>query len=493
MNKSVKFIALFCAASLGIISCAKKSPQPTVPQMPDLPKVAASAAVIVDCSQQQGNVMRLEQANVHSSTSAMPGEKARTWLQSLNHKTIRTWLALRTIYNQGYNYNYQGSVRVEPSLDFYSTCADSLLVALTAYNPSVASPLPGDGKGVAFQNFIKQTVIYYKTKYPKIKYIQAGNEPDYNGETAAQYYEVYKDYYKAINAANAEMGLAGNNRIMLSNGAFTSTTNFSALVSYANQFFALYAADTDPAKRLDFFSMNCYTEQTNPKLFETAKTQITQALGNRGLGQRPVFVTEYGLVGGTFIPAAWTQASTMTAWAPAQLAKAFYLYEGGVDRVFNWSISHGEILHKSELTDVSNNAYPNPYGYALMFGKEVSDRGTRVKVISSKLSNAGLGINALAAMGNGKGIAVLVWNYNYTNYVADQTINVRIDNIPKALFTDKINAKVYYVDSQNNNVYNNPSQTSLKVSTEQAYDYATSLSVPLTLEGNSVALIVLNP
>ncbi|MGE6219486.1 hypothetical protein ACQKCH_06635 [Nubsella zeaxanthinifaciens] len=486
-------IALLGAAFFGLSACTKKSAQPLVPAMPTLPPITTTSAITVDCSQQQGNVMRLEQSNVHSSTSAMPGEKARTWLQAMNHKTIRTWLALRTIYNQGYNYNYQGSVRVEPSLDFYSTCADSLLVALTAYKPSVASPLPGDGKGTLFQNFIKQTLIYYKTKYPKIKYIQAGNEPDYNGETAAEYYEVYKDYYKAVNAANAEMGLAGNNRIMLSNGAFTSTTNFSALVSYASQFFALYAADPDPAKRLDFFSMNCYTEQTNPKLFETAKSQIITALSSKGLGARQVFATEYGLVGGTFIPAAWTQAQTMTAWAPGQLAKAFYMYEGGVDRVFNWSISHGEILHKSELTDVANNAYPNPYGYALMFAKEVSDRGTRVKVTSTKLSNAGLGINALASAGNGKGIAILVWNYNYTNYVADQNIEVKINNIPKSLFNDKMNAKIYYVDSKNNNVYNNPSQTSLKSTTEQAYNYSASLSIPLTLEGNAVALIVLNP
>lgn len=494
MNIKNKFFGLLVVVGV-MAACVKNVPQPTIPAMPELPPVSGgsgSSVITVDAGVQQGEVMRIEQSNVHSTTSTLPGEKSRTWIQALNHKTIRTWLALRTIYNQGYNYKLTSGVPAETSLDFYSTCTDSLLIALTAYTPSGSLPLPGGGKGPAFQNFIKQTLVYYKTKYPKIKYIQAGNEPDYNGETAAQYYEVYKDYYKGVNAANAELGLAGNNRIMLSNGAFTSVTVFSALVNYTNQFLTLYAADTDPEKRLDFFSMNCYTDQANQKVFETAKPQITAAFAAKGLSARPVFVTEYGLSGGDFLPAAWTRAQIMTAWAPAQLSKAFYLYEGGADRVFNWAISHGDILHKSELADL-NNAYPNPYGYALMFGKEISDRGTRIKATSTKLNAQGLGINALASMGNNKGIAILVWNFNYTNFTPDQEIKVTINNIPQSAFTGKINARVYMLDSKNNNIYSNPEQNSLKFSTETAYDYASTLVVPLKLEGNSVALIVLNP
>jgi len=490
-----KFFGLLFIVSFGL-ACTKNSPQPTIPTLPPLTPTGtsgSSSVITVDCGQQQGAVMRIEQANVHSTTSALPsGEKARLWLQGLGHKTIRTWLALRTINSDGYNYKYSSGANVEPSLAYYSTCADSLLIALTAYTPTPTAPLPGNGKGVLFQNFIKQTIVYYKTKYPKIKYIQAGNEPDYAGESATDYYEVYKDYYKAVNAANTELGLAGNSRIMLSNGAFTSTTNFAGTITYTNQFLALYAADTDPAKRLDFFSMNCYTEQNNPKLFETAKPQVTAALAAKNLNPRQVFVTEYGLVGGTFIPAAWIQSQIMTAWAPAQLAKAFYLYEGGADRVFNWSISHGEIIHKSELGDLTN-AIAYPYGYALQFAKEVSDRGTRVKATSTKLSAQGLGINALASMGNSKGIAILVWNFNYTNFTPDQEINVQINNIPQAAFTGKINAKVYMVDSKNNNFYISPAQNTLATTIDKAYDYASTLSIPLKLEGNSVALIVLNP
>ncbi len=490
------FTGLLVIAVLSL-GCVKNNPQPTVPAMPTLTggtSGSASSVITVDAGVSLGNMMRIEQSNVHSTTSALPGEKTRQWLQGLNHKTIRTWLALRTINNEGQNYKYDSGVPVETSLAFYSTCADSLLIALTAYTPTASLPLPGNGKGTLFQTFIKQQIVYYKTKFPKIKYIQAGNEPDFNGETAAAYYETYKDYYKAVNAANAELGLAGNNTIRLSNAAFTSTTNFfSGTMDYANQFLALYAADTDPGKRLDFFSINCYTEQTNPKLFETVKPQITAALNAKGITPRQVFVTEYGLVGGTFIPAAWVQAQVMTAWPAAQVAKAFYLYEGGADRVFNWAIAHGDILHKSEVADLTN-AYLNPYGNALSLSKMLSDRVTRIKATSTKLTDKGLGINAMAAMGNGKGIAILVWNYNYTNFTPDQEIKVQINNIPKALFTGKMNAEVYLIDSKNNNYYNDPTNAkALTALSTTAYDYSATLSIPLKLEGNAVALIVLNP
>jgi hypothetical protein len=149
-------------------------------------------------------------------------------------------------------------------------------------------------------------------------------------------------------------------------------------------------------------------------------------------------------------------------------------------------------LHKSEIADLTNG-YPNPYGYALMFGKELSDRVTRIKASSTKLTDKGLGINAIASMGNGKGLAILVWNYNYTNFTPDQEIKVQINNIPQALFSGKMNAKVYMIDSKTNNIYNDPNAKTLTETSTNAYDYAKNLSIPLKLEGNSVALILLNP
>lgn len=453
-----------------------------------------ATVISADCSQPKGDVMRIEQANVHSTTSALPGEKARTWLQGMKHTTIRTWLALSTIYNKGYTYKYDGGPDAETSLAYYSTCADSLLIALTAYNGSASAPVPA--KPAAFQSFLTQTLLYYKTKFPKIKYIEAGNEPDYLGEAVTDYYDNYKYYYKAVNDVNAQLGLTGNNRIMLSNGPFTSSTSTGGQITYnyTAGFLALYAADTDPNKRLDFFSIHCYNGINDPITLKTCKPQILSALAANHLPNMPVFVTEYGMVGGEFIPSGWSESDMMTAWPAAQLAKAFFLYDGGCDRVFNWCINHGSIPHKSELADLAN-AYPNPYGNAMLFCKEISARGTRIAAASTKLSaTTGLGINALASMGNSKGIAVLVWNYNYTAAVADQNINVQINNIPSSAFAGgKMNVKVYMLDSNNNNIFTNPLQTSLQTTSDNTYAYASSLATSLKLQQNSVALIVVSP
>lgn len=474
------------------ISCSKEDDPSIIDHQPS--DNQETAVVTVDANELQGTIMRIEQANGHSTTSPLPGENAKEWLQGLNHTVLRTWIQLRYVYNNGnvnYNYKYNGSnVPLEISLAYYSQVADSLLIALSGYTGTSSWTMPA--RGADYQKFVKETVIYYKQKFPKIKYIQVGNEPGYRGETVAEYYPIYQDYYRGINDANAALGLTGKDRILISNGAFTSTKSFNGVMDYTKQFLNTYAADTDPEKKLDFFSINTYTEQENPKLFETAKEKINNAMQAEGLPEVPVFVTEYGLIGGGFIPSVWDQSDIMTAWPAAQLAKAYYLYQGGIDKVFNWSIHHGSILHKSELGDL-NNAYANPYGNALVLWKKLSSRGTRIKAVSTELTPTGLGINAIASMGNEKGIAVLVWNYNWTNNTGSQKFEVEIKNIPQSEFADKLNTKVYIVDSKNNNYYTNRNQAALNTSINLGYDYASSIKVPLTLEKNAVALILITP
>jgi len=197
-------------------------------------------------------------------------------------------------------------------------------------------------------------------------------------------------------------------------------------------------------------------------------------------------------VGGSDLPADMTLEETVLMQAPGQLTKAFYLYESGIDKVFNWNIHHGSIDFKSQVKDIQN-AYAYPYGNALLLCREVSDRKTRIAANSTKINSLGLGTHVLASMGNNKGIAVLVWNFNWRETTFNQDFNVEIKNIPKSLFPGKITRKIYLIDSKNNNYFNNKSQTSLKVSRENSMDYSSTLKVPLQLEKSSVALILLTP
>ena len=458
-----------------------------------------ASEVIVDCAEHTGKIMEIERYNGSSTTSPLPGEASRHWLQGLKTRVTRVWIQLVFVYNNGninYNYKYSGSrVPVEDALAFYSTISDSLLVALSGHRNSGSFLMP---TGDAYKDFVRETIVYYKRKFPKIKYIQVSNEPDAGDETMATYYPVYQNYYRGLNEANeilrqenVQLQLPFH-PVLLSNGAFTS--NVPNMLNYAHDFFTAYAADSDPAKKLDFFTFHSYGESNRPLELLTARKRIDSAMLSHQLPVIPVFLSEYGMVGGSSLPAGMTLAQTVTMQPAGQLTKAFYLYDGGIDKVLNWTIHHSSIQYKSELLDLQN-AYASPYGNALLLCKELSERKKRVKATSKGIDNVGLGVHALAAEGNNKGIAVLVWNYNWRNVTPDKDIQVLIKNIPEQHFgkKKKIHITMYVIDSHNNNYFINPVQNTLAVTTEQDFEYEPFLKIPVKLERSSVVLILLTP
>lgn len=457
-----------------------------------------SSEIIVDCAEQQGKIMNMTIANGMSTSSPLPGEASRAWLQSLNSKVTRVWIQLVFVYNNGninYNYRYEGSrVPVEDALSFYSTTSDSLLICLSGHRNSGSRLVP---VGEAYKDFVRDLILHYKRKFPKIKYIQVSNEPDAGDETMATYYPVYRNYYRGLNEANAilqqeaqAVGLSYD-PIMLSNGGFTS--NVPNMLDYAHNFFTAYAADQDPSKKLDFFAFHSYGESNRPKELLTARHRIDSAMQSHGLPVIPVFMSEFGMVGGSSLPAGLTLAQTVTMQPAGQLTKAFYLYEGGIDRIFNWTIHHSSIVYKSEILDIVNGTR-SPYGNALELSRMLSDRKKRVSAVSKSIDPVGLGLHAVAAEGNNKGVAVLLWNYNWRTAVADRDIQVLIKNIPEQHFRKrKVNATVYVIDSKNNNYFINPAQNSLQVTQEQVFDYQPYVKIPVRLERSSVVLILLTP
>lgn len=452
----------------------------------------AEARVVVDAGRPLGPVMRIERATTHSTSSPLPGEPTRTYMQSLHHDVVRTWIQVRYVYNKGnidYNYKYSSShVGAEDALRFYATTAKSVLIALSAYNPTSTWPLP---QGEAFEDFLTQTLIYYKSKYPNIRYIQVGNEPDASDETMETYYPIYRHYYRAINRVNAALRLRDDDRLLISNGAFTS--NVPNMLEYADGFLAAFAADPDTAKKLDFFSFHSYGETNRPAELLTARQRIDEAMRKHGLPPIPVFVTEYGMFGGSTLPVRFTAADLVTMQPAGQLTKAFYLYEGGVDYVFNWAIHHKTLPMKSQLADVQTGiAYP--YGNALLLAREVSERETRIAATSNAIDDKGLGTHVLASMKPGKGIAILVWNFNWRNTPSDTAFDVLVKNIPHAAVGgQRVHRTIYVIDSRHNNYFNDPTQSTLQPTSETEVEFSPTMTIPLQLERQAVALILLTP
>ena len=175
-----------------------------------------------------------------------------------------------------------------------------------------------------------------------------------------------------------------------------------------------------------------------------------------------------------------------------QLTKAFYLYEGGIDRVFNWAIFHETLPMKSQLADVQT-AIPYPYGNALLLAHKLSERGTRIAATSNAINELGLGTHVLAAMRNGHGIGVLLWNFNWRDSVETPEFNVRVTNVPhSAVGGNKVRATIWMIDSHTNNYYTNPAQSSLQPTTTMVLDYSPTLNIPIRLERSAVALIELD-
>jgi hypothetical protein len=480
-------VALALAAAWG---CAD-APTDVAPAPSASTQAAAEAPrVVVDAAQPIGPVMRLERATTHSTSSPLPGEATRTYMRALQHDVVRTWIQTRYVYNNGdidYNYKYSSSkVGAEDALRFYASTAKEVLIALSAYNPTSQWSMP---EGQARVDFLAELLVHYKSRYPNLRYVQVGNEPDHADETMETYYPIYRAYYQAVNAANEALHLTGDDRLLLSNGAFTS--NVPNMLEYADGFLAAYAADPDPAKKLDFFSFHSYGETNRPLELLTARQRIDAAMDAHGLPHIPVFVTEFGLYGGSTLPVRFTLADMVTMEPAGQLTKAFYLYEGGIDQVFNWSIHHASLPSKSQLADVET-AVRYPYGNALLLAHEVSERGTRLAATSDAIDDVGLGTHVLASMKSGKGIAVLVWNYNWRATPPEVPFDVLVKNIPhSAVGGGKIRRTVYVIDSKTNNVFTNPAQSTLTVTSSDVLDYDSEVRTTLDLERQSVALILL--
>jgi hypothetical protein len=137
-------------------------------------------------------------------------------------------------------------------------------------------------------------------------------------------------------------------------------------------------------------------------------------------------------------------------------------------------------------------AIPYPYGNALLLAHKLSERGTRIAATSNAISDLGLGTHVLAAMKNGRGIAVLLWNFNWRDSVETPTFNVKVKNIPhSAVGGGTVRETIWMIDSKTNNFYTNPSQSSLQPTSTTDLNYSPTIDIPIRLERSAVALIEL--
>ena len=164
---------------------------------------------------------------------------------------------------------------------------DDILLGIWRYERDV---LDGLITWEQFEMAIEGTLEHYKEFCPNIRYIEFSNECYYWQISSEQYYKMFKVVARVINRLNEKHQY--EKPLLLGGNAIDSIINRPHLWW---EFLKLYAEDTDPQKRLDFYTFHDYHVDHGPRLHEMIA--IHRAFIQKlGLPDLPMFFDEFGHV-----------------------------------------------------------------------------------------------------------------------------------------------------------------------------------------------------
>jgi hypothetical protein len=452
---------------------------------------AARATIVVDTGRVLGplnNPARYHNQADHSLTLRPPQEQR---VRAFEPLVARAWLNPRRYYNAvtgAYTWDYPSASdsTAYSYLDQVTRYSRELMVNIDQCHQifmTLATPQ-------ICRQMLKDGLRHYKSRYPELRYVELFNEPDRNWDTepdepqamtVEQYYRWYQIGYEVVNEVNAEL----SPEVPLRLGGPVSYT-FNA--SYLQDFIALYAADPNPAKRLDFVSYHEYRARDNPAAVEPEKRAVQGWLTARGLpADTPVFVTEYGVfpgpnTGTTFQDDLLTQAAAMETLG-------YFYVTGGMDMVMHWVFDHPTNDRKSMFVDGDENGV---YPYYNMVAMQRMLRSSRVSARSDALSPAGLGVHALATVDQ-SGVTVLANNYQWTAAGTPYAVAVKFTNLPAEFTGRRVRVERYLVDSKTSNYTFDKSHAGLQRVEQYELDAGTGTIPLFPLGRNAMTLLVLTP
>lgn len=357
--------------------------------------------------------------------------------------------------------------------------------------------------------FIKKVLLELKRKYPKIKYIEAFNEPDYNlakVTTPSGLYDYYKDVYEIVNEVNRELKPAvplqvGGPSLMMYND------------EWMRAFLDRYKADPSPNKRLDFVSWHEYGEfppgtaaaggprafhfyKTNPSEVAAHRIKFNEEMRSRGLKvDTPSFITETGIYPGPSSDHPNDPRPDYLIGAAGIPSLHYWMLESPHNYPFNWVIRHfseerkdqlisrAGVDRKTPLTDTFS-----PYGNAMAMMAKLKDE--RVAAKSNALKN-GQGVYAIATKDR-TGAAVMVWNYQSIN-TRSFRVNIDMSQLPRNLRGKRLRQRLFRIDERVSNYWANPATANLQQVAETVVTPSASHRLSIELTPNALELVVLDP
>ena len=500
------------------------------------PLLAAPATVTVDFGQPRGPVLHTERYNNFHTTSVfasqrpldvaklnqlgMHGNTYRVWLNSPNEANVPPCLedvSSAPAPNKACTLN--------PPFDKYLSdagqAADKVLgnlrldgapSVMTAGGPDAAVPL------------IERMLLAIKKSHPKLAYLEAWNEPDAPG-TVHQPSTVYPWYaaaYRAVNNVNARLAATVPNYLPLQIGG--------PALYYLNKpwfeaFFDGYAADTNPAKRLDFVSYHAYIERSatgaavfykaNPRLVQHQRAELEAMMKARGIStSTPSYVTETGMYPASVCDRCDVSDYLRSAAGVASLH--YWLAEQPNTYPFNWLMRQregangGSGLKDQFVTENPIGSYSTwrafnplpsdftPFGNMLHMKSKLKDG--RVAAQSDSLSATGIGIYALASH-DATGASVMVWNYQGcsggsscpSDAFAPYQTAIHVSNLPPSVRNRPVTERVFRIDQATSNYFADPTRASLQEVGTRTFTAGRDYANALDLAPNAMYLVVLEP
>ncbi|WP_240416056.1 S-layer homology domain-containing protein [Paenibacillus periandrae] len=467
--------------------------------------IPSSATIAVDANVSQGALYRGEQ-HFNISKYFTYGDQRNADVQFINDqglhsKVLRTWVDQDIYDTDTDTYNFS---KYDDYFSDTSNMADALLVNIKAEKviPEYKSP---DKVKPILKNIIK----YLKQNYPKVKYIEALNEPDdmktnrYKGVvTPDTVYSYYKAFSDAVYEVNAEL----NPSVPLQVGG---PTTMRLDLDWLRKFLDGYKNDTSPKKQLDFISYHGYFTGPNytdfvkedPSIVNNQRSQIDAELSSRGLSMYiPSFITESGIYPGTLsdVPNSSGGVQPDQLRQAAGLASLHYWFmNNSKNHAFQWELRHPDNARKDVLVsrDQNNVVLSNiptnkftPYGNMLVMLSKM--KATRISATSDSIMG-GKGVYALAAKDD-TGVSLMMWNYQSTETKGYNGV-ANVSSLPSIFSGKNVRVKTYKIDATTSNYYANNDKGNLQMVDDKIVAHNGNYTASVQLEPNSLQLLVLEP
>ena len=350
-------------------------------------------------------------------------------------------------FRESWNWAFETRVHFDDYLKAFGQHSDEILLTIRRYERDILNKKLGITMD-DWKTIFKAAVKHSKQVCPNVRYIEVCNEfgcGGFIGCTTEEYYDFYRLAYQAVNEVNAELGLSGDDRILV--GGPNVVKNAMGAV---NRFLELYSEDPSADKKLDFITWHEYHNKY--AALAQREKQVNEMLTAHGLPTGlPMFITEHNPY---HLKAGMREYNLINA---ACLVKSLYFtnldspgvhimpwviyHEGKIQTRFMWFAGPNEPDTKAEEMRMQ------PIGCSMRFLSmhkdwevAVDNDLTNDEIVLASVANDGLVVEAV-------------------NYGEPRDVSLKLEKLPTvftALSDGKVKVVEYLIDEQHSNCVAKP-------------------------------------